>query len=162
MFPGGRPVRRLTVPGDVLAGSVNLRPANQPFLYLADSRALLLHVSPEGPSVGVLAAGVPARTTRLSAKIMTRAAGGPPVEYAFALAPAGATPPPPGADLPDFAPGHLTEWQRLPPMTEGELHLALPAPLEQAHDLYMITRLPEGIEDASWGWATFAGFRLIL
>ncbi|MFZ1469984.1 MAG: DUF6212 domain-containing protein [Paracoccaceae bacterium] len=161
MFPGGRTVRRLMIPGDTLATAVNLRPANQPYLYLADSNALLLHISPGATSVGVLAAGVPDQTTRISTKIMTRAAGGPPIEYAFAVAPA-AGEPVPGADLPAFDPGHITEWQRLMPMIEGELHLDLAAPLLGAHDLYMLTRLPEGVEDASWGWATFTAFRLIL
>lgn len=183
LMPGTTLRRQLLISGEDLAASVNLRPDNQPFLYLADSQALLLHVSPAGFSAGLVAGAVPQGATHLSARIMTRAEAGPPIEYAMGLLPAppagsspGSSPDAPadtsadtgaafalpGRPLPGFAPHHVTQWQRLDPMVESELHLPLPAPLAGPHDLCLMARLPEGVEDASWGWSTFAGIRVLL
>lgn len=172
LMPGVTRLRQLHLSGEDLSAAVNLRPDNQPFLYLADSQALLLHVSPAGLSAGLVAAAVPAGATHLSARIMTRAEAGPPIEYAFGLWPAAEAGAESGAEsgasvlpdgrLPAFAPHHVTQWQRLAAMVESELHLPLPAPLAVPHDLCLMARLPEGVEDASWGWSTFAAIRVLL
>ena len=189
LMPGTTRLRQLHISGEDLSAAVNLRPDHQPFLYLADSQALLLHVSPAGPSAGLVAAAVPPGATHLSARIMTRAEAGPPIEYAMGLVPVPPQEPHeerggepggepegeaggraarpalsvrPGARLPRFAPHHVTQWQRLAAMVESELHLPLPAPLAGPHDLCLMARLPEGVEDASWGWSTFAAIRVLL
>ena len=87
------------------------------------------------PGVAMVAGGV-----------KTEQAIGPVVEYALAAAPVSARPRTAG-NLPEFVPGHVSDWVQLPAATWGEMHLFLPAALSEPHDLYLMTRLAPG-EDA--------------
>lgn len=88
---------------------------------------------------GGLAPGV----VQVSGGVKTEQATGPAVDYALAAAPVAARPRSTG-NLPAFAPGHVSDWLHLPAGKWGELHLFLPAPLAEAHDLYLMTRLAPG------------------
>jgi hypothetical protein len=55
---------------------------------------------------------------------------------------------------PAFARGCMTAWCRLPPLGADLLDLVLPEPVSEPHDLYLMTRLPDG-QTAEWAWATF-------
>jgi hypothetical protein len=69
-------------------------------------------------------------------------ADGPVVEFAYGVAPAR------GAEVtgqaaPTFAPDMVSEWLALKPSEWAEVHLLLPAPLTEDHDLYLMTRVSQ-------------------
>lgn len=77
-------------------------------------------------------------TRRITGSAETKQAAGPNVEYAIAVAPAAAE----GDEtLPPFAEGWISDWTPLAPSQWSELVLFLPAPLEAASDLYLLTRI---------------------
>jgi hypothetical protein len=159
ILPGGSVSGPRLVPLNVMQQAINLTPANRNFRIIEDIAAIQVHVMPRGLSAAVLPRILPPGVTELRARIQTRAELAPRIEYAMAVAPA-ADRHVPGDPLPAFAEGALTAWHPLPPVTEGELHLPLPAPLGGAHDFYMLVRLPPGApETDAWGWSTFSAIR---
>lgn len=79
----------------------------------------------------------------LSGGVKTEAEDGPPVEYAYALSPTASRARSAG-HLPEFAPGMMSDWLRLPPGEWSELHFFLKEPLTELCDLYLLTRIAEG------------------
>lgn len=104
---------------------------------------LMVRPDPQEGSAARLEAALPARVVQVSGGVKTEQAAGPVVEYALGAAPVAARPRS-AATEPDFAPGHRTEWLALEPGRWAELHLFLPAPLAEPHDLYLMTRLAPG------------------
>jgi hypothetical protein len=116
----------------------------------------MIHVMPNVDTAGFLPAAIPSGTTNVNCKIKTLSTAGPEIEYAIAV---GDTNRRHGKIIQgshfDFADMHHTDWQLLPPMENGELHLFFTESLAKEHDLYLITRLPKGKNDNSYGYSTF-------
>ncbi len=96
------------------------------------------------PGVARLNAVAHPGVVHLTGGIKTEAGEGPDVEYAYALAPT-ATRPRAAGHVPEFAPDMTSDWLRLPTASWSELHLFLKAPLTQTCDLYLLSRIPEGV-----------------
>lgn len=165
---------------ELLATAENLTPECEYFKLLDDHDALLIHVLPQGESVGRLRDLVPQGTRHVSATVMTRHNEGPIAEYALAIAPH-------DMDLPrssntsggiveraftrltgrrrqaptisDLEKVTKSEWVRAAPSEEHQLNLFLEEPLPAGHDLYLFTRLAEPNTSADYGWTTFSNIR---
>jgi len=143
---------------DLLGGAVNLvhgAPESEHFKVLPEIDGIQVHPPGKGMSAALLPGALPAGTTQVRARIMTRAKAGPDIEYAMALAPSArrAT----SVDnLPSFRPWAFAGWSCLHAFERSDLFLTVEMPLAEPHDLYLMTRLPMGQHDASWGWATFS------
>ncbi len=112
--------------------------------YSADFGGLMVRPGADGQvQAARLDGGLAAGVAQVSGGVKTEQATGPAVDYALAAAPV-ATRPRSAGTLPAFAPGHVSDWLRLPAGTWGALHLFLPAPLAEDHDLYLMTRLAPG------------------
>ncbi|QUS36183.1 DUF6212 domain-containing protein [Falsirhodobacter algicola] len=122
--------------------------------------ALLVHVLPDTAACGLLTGAALPGMSHAFAGIQTRHPDAPPVEYRMCLAPARLRPRSPGR-LPEIAPGHCSGWVCLAPQEAGQLHILPPAPLEEAHDIYLMTRLPAGQTSNAFGWSTFADIGLL-
>lgn len=151
------PGKRL-IDADSLAGAVNLvhdAPEGEHFKIVPEIDGIQVHPPGKGMSAALLPTALPIGTTRVRARIMTRAKAGPDIEYAMALAPADgrATS---VENLPAFRPWAFAGWSCLSAFERGDLLLTIEMPLDKPHDLYLMTRLPMGQQDASWGWATFS------
>lgn len=126
-------------------------------VWMDMEQALLVH-----PVHGsVTAAHIPALVcpgiAQLRIEVETMHIRSGPISYAVGIAPHAAAP---GKDgLPEFAPGYLSEWLTIAPRDRHAL-LLTPPPPDCPHDLWLMTRLPEGAYDSSWGWATFSGLSL--
>lgn len=154
-LPNHNPVRRRLISAERLSKAENLTPACTVFQFLDDSKALLVHAVPDGPSVARIGASVGVGVSHISASIMTRNEQAPDLDYAIAVAPAQTT-----RDVPQFEPLKRSPWLRLSAMHIGEVHLYLPEPIEATHDLYLMVRPSEGVTDVSWSWSTFFAIAL--
>lgn len=159
LLPNKKKIRKRVVPAPVLAAAENLNPACETFMFLEDHGALLMHVVTTGYAVARLAEVVPEGISHVSATIMTRAEQGPDIDYALAIRPVTERTEV-IASTAVFRPEHVTPWTRLSALEKGELHLYLSGPLDGKHDLYLMTRPSEGVEDISWGWSTFSAITL--
>ncbi|HEX3431270.1 MAG TPA: DUF6212 domain-containing protein [Rhizomicrobium sp.] len=160
VLPNGSTVTRRIVSPEALAEAMNLNPGNDGFLFNRDFRALQVHPFRGGVAAGLLPNSAPKGSRRISAKVITRTDKAPDVEYALALARTGDRST--SGQLPEFPDGMKTDWRRLPPLTQGELHLFLSEPLELPHDLYLMTRLPDDVPRADWAWANFEQVEICL
>lgn len=118
---------------------------------------LLVHPVPDEVTAAQLTALVPPGIGQIRVEVETHHIRSGPVSYAIGIAPYGAAL---GEDgLPEFAPGSQSAWLTIPPCDRHALTLTPTAP-DRPHDLWLMTRLPEGAHDSSWGWATFSGLSL--
>lgn len=124
-----------------------------------DGSAVMVHVLTDRTACGVLAGVALPGTRHVTATAMTRHADGPEVDYQIALVPRqpGGIP---GGALPALDPALASGWVRLRPMQQAQLHVMPAEPLGVIHDLYMMTRLPEGATSNAFGWSTFANIGL--
>jgi hypothetical protein len=56
----------------------------------------------------------------------------------------------------------MSSWVVLEAQHVGEVHLPLAAPLDEPHDLHLLTRLVDQPGDGAWCWATFDRIRITL
>ena len=143
MAHGADPVDRWLLGRSVMTAAVARADEGWWVGYSDDFGGLMVRPGPEDGSAarleGVLARGV----AQISGGVKTEQTSGPMVEYALGVSPVSSRPRS-GGSAPDFAPGHCTAWLALPPGKWAELQLFLPAPLEEPHDLYLMTRLAPG------------------
>lgn len=148
---GGRPEPRWMIGRSLLERAEPVATDPEAVRFSTELGGLL--VCP-GPEAAVAAARLPgacrAGVQRITGGAETKQAEGPAVEYALAVAPAGAAGP---AGLPEFAPGWRSDWVRLQPAQWSELRLFLPEPLEARADLYLLTRRAAAAEGAGEGTA---------
>jgi len=120
----------------------------------------MVHVMAEGIATAVLPNVARVGTVSVSSSIYSRSEKSPEIEYAIALAPVEQRPKP-DTELPDFSPNFFSDWSIMSALVEGELHVVLPTPVREPHDIYLMTRLPEGQNDISYGWSSFFNINLI-
>ena len=147
------PTRRID--GIELLRAINLDTLVQDMQTVHGAPALLVHVMPDRVTCGILPETVGGARV-VSADIMTWSAKGPLVDYAIGVLPAGLRPRQPGV-LPEFPEGFHSGWVRMKPMRAGQVTLILPDLPGDAHDLYLMTRLPPGTTSNAWGWSGFSG-----
>lgn len=157
-LPTGDVARTRKLPTEFLERAVNLSPENEEFAYLAEERAVRVHVLASGVALGAIYDALQHGATSISCSILTRAEQGPDIEYAMAVAPVEHRSK--IAKKPDLSNYNTTLWRVLPPAFEGQLFMDFDAPLDGSHDVYLLTRLPEGVNDARWGWSTFFNFEV--
>lgn len=149
------PAQLYPLPSDVLARAETCHRDRVGWRDL--EQALLVHPVPDAVTAAQLTALIPPGIGRIRAEVETRHIRSGPISYAMGIAPHGA---PLGEDgLPEFAPGCKSAWLTIPPRERHALTLTPPAP-DCPYDLWLMTRLPEGAHDSSWGWAMFSGLRL--
>ncbi len=149
-----RPLRKRVLDAETLHETINLVPDNPHFRVLPENDALLVHPMGGAVSAAVVPGALAATAALIRAQILTRSAEAQDIEYAMAIAPADLRPAP-GEALPPFSEDAVTGWVRLPPQETGDLLLPVTTPLDGPHDLYLMTRLPKGGNDASHALATF-------
>lgn len=123
----------------------------------ADTEALLVHALEDRMAGAVLSSIALTGARHLYADIRTYHHNASEVEYRIALAPAGVRSP---GVLPDFATDMASDWVRMSPMEDGQVHLFLPKPLDRPCDIYLLTRLPEQGRSNNYAWSTFANLSL--
>lgn len=160
-LPSGRTATRRAISREVLERAVSLNGATKHFGYRADHDVLQVHVIPGKVAVGLLPGLLGAPVISIASRISTIAAKAKDIEYRMAVAPAGkrATS---LETLPKFAAGWITDWTRLAALETGNLEIAFEPPLDGPHDLYLMTRLADGVTDSSWGWSTFSSLSVTL
>lgn len=144
---------------DTLATTINLETLNDTLPLFEAPDALVVHVMPQRIACGILPGLALSGMRQISATLLTRHADAPPVEYQLALLPRDRRPNKPGT-LPDFDPQYCSGWIRLAPQEEGQAHVIPAKPLETLHDIYLMTRLPEGHDSNAYGWSTFSNLSL--
>lgn len=123
----------------------------------ADTEALLVHALEDRMAGAVLSSIALPGARHLYADIRTYHHNASEVEYRIAVAPAGVRSP---GVLPDFAADMASDWVRMSPMEDGQVHLFLPKPLDRPCDIYLLTRLPEQGRSNAYAWSTFANLSL--
>jgi len=111
---------------------------------LASRGRILVHPFGTQPTVARLVDACPPGTRRIVADVETDNELAEIVEYGLAL--------PQGGDTSDSL--ATIEWQPVPPKVRGTVQLDLPAPLEHRGDLYLLTRMPQGLPP-HYAWAQF-------
>ncbi|SIQ90908.1 hypothetical protein SAMN05421641_11744 [Paracoccus thiocyanatus] len=144
---------------DSLATAINLETLHDTLPMFQSGDALLVHVLPDLTACGVLAGLALPGMRQVFASILTRHPEAPPVEYQLALLPQDQRPHLPGR-LPAFDPALASGWIRLQPEEEGQAHVLPPGPLDGPHDIYLMTRLPQGHSSNHYGWSTFSNICL--
>lgn len=156
---GSRQPRVRILDSLILAQAEDLTPDSQHSSYLAEKKAVLVHPMTQGVSMMRIADGIPAGTVHVDARIHTQADQASVIEYALGIAPSSqrsvASEPVQTEEM-----SSSTPWVGLGPQEPGELHLPFAEPLEDGHDLYLMTRLAVQPGDNSWGWATFSRIRV--
>jgi hypothetical protein len=153
-LPVGNHLHARVVAANELARAENMNADNAHFRFIPDLTALQVHPeSGGGVAAGRLVRALGAGAARVRARVHTRHAEAAEIEYALGVMPSGSMMPAPEMP-PTFARGCMTAWCRLPPLGADQLDLALPEPVSEPHDLYLMTRLPDG-QTAEWAWATF-------
>ena len=124
-----------------------------------DGSSIQLHPVGGHVSQARLPAVCPRGLARLEAVVRTECPQGPWVEYAMALAPAGAPLTLTRERAIEQTPNAIltTDWVRLAPNTLGTLMLAPEAPLGEPCDLHIATRMPPNTSDA-YAWARWRNF----
>lgn len=123
----------------------------------ADTEALLVHALEDRMAGAVLSSIALPGARHLYADIRTYHHNASEVEYRIALAPAAVRSP---GVLPDFATDMASDWVRMSPMEDGQVHLFLSKPLDRPCDIYLLTRLPEQGRSNAYAWSTFANLSL--
>lgn len=149
-------LRRLVSEALTVAFDMNAPASSLPLQ--PDTTALLVHVLPDRVAGGVLTDIALPGVHHIRADVRTWHGKGPIVEYGMALLPRSARRPSGG--MPEIEPRFASDWVRLAPMEDGQVHLILPAPLDDPHDLYLLARLAEGVRSNAYGWSTFANVSL--
>lgn len=140
-----------------LAGAVNLDTLRCD-MRLQDSDALLVHILPDRMAAAILRlADTGAR--QISATICTQHRNGPQIEYAIAVLPVRMRPTTPGAE-PDFPDSLHSGWVRIRPMRPSKATLIIDEPLDEACDVYLMTRLVPGQTSDAYGWSTFSNLTI--
>ena len=147
------PLRR--VEGRDLLRAINLDTLAQDMGSVHGGDALLVHVLTDRVACAILPEAV-AGVRKISIDVLTSNAKGPVVDYAIAVLPAALRPRSPRA-LPEFPPEFHSGWMRVKPMRAGQVTLILPDLSGEAHDLYLMTRLPPGDARNDYGWSGFSG-----
>lgn len=150
------PLRR--VDGRDLFGAINLASLQQDMGRVYGGEALLVHVMPDAVACAILPEMV-AGVRQVSVDVLTHHPKGPVVDYAIAVLPPALRPRQRGR-VPEFPDGYHSGWVRLRPMRAGQVTLILPDLPGVAHDLYLMTRLPEGAKVNAYGWSGFSGLVL--
>lgn len=159
ILPVGGKNRLRRVLGENLTTARDMNDSSQMLQLQQNTSALLVHVL-EDRLAGAILSGVALPGARhIYADVQTYHADAPPVEYQIALAPHSAHRPHDG-EAPVFRPQFASDWVRLAPQEDGQVHLILPEPLDQPCDVYMLTRLPKGVVSNCFGWSTFANLTL--
>ncbi len=138
-----------------LLRAINLETLTQDMGAVHGGDGLLVHVLPDRVACAILPAAV-AGVRKISVNVLTSNAKGPVVDYAIAVLPAALRPKSPRA-LPEFPPEYHSGWTRLKPMRAGQVTLILSDLPGEAHDLYLMTRLPPGDTRNDYGWSGFSG-----
>lgn len=125
---------------------------------LDDSASLLVHVDPKLTKCAVLPGIALPGVRQVSGRIHTRHPKGPAVEYCLALLPQSRRTSQSG--LPHFDPKLSSGWICLQPDEGGQATVLAPEALKEPHDIYMLTRLPNGTNTNEYGWSTFSDIRL--
>lgn len=123
--------------------------------YLNDKAALLVHPKPTGICVAKLENCFRSGARQISATIQTVSKEGPTIEYAIALANSKDSEARSG-EMPMFQEGFHSEWIRIEAMRQSNIQLYLPYTLDEATDIYLMTRMPLDANDCSHAWATFS------
>lgn len=144
---------------DMLATAINLDTLRDTVPLFDSGEALLVHVLPERTACGILQGLAMPGMRKILATLLTRHADAPPVEYQLTLLPQDQRPHQPGR-LPVFDSTRSSGWIRLQPKEEGQAHILLSEPLDSPHDIYLMTRLPQGYSSNHCGWSTFSNICL--
>lgn len=159
VLPVGGQNRLRRVLGEALTTARDLNDTNQMMQLQQNTSALLVHVL-EDRLAGAILSGVALPGARhIYADVRTYHGDAPPVEYQIAVAPHSLYRPLEG-EVPSFKAQYASDWVRLAPQEDGQVHLFLPEPLDQHYDVYMLTRLPNGLRNNHFGWSTFANLTL--
>jgi len=124
--------------------------------FVADESGVLVHPSGTTPTIARLERAVPKGARHVWASVRTAHPEAAPVDYAIAVLPSDAAPA--RRTKPEFRREFSSDWVTLPADTKGEVHLFLPAPLSAPGDLYLATRLGEGVSNA-FAWSIFSRIR---
>lgn len=157
--PQGSTAPMRLVPPSVLAGAVNLKTGRPDLEFLNEAGALQVHVAQNELAAGVLRSLCAAGLRQVTARIETSHESGPEIEYALAVLPRGKRSGTTTTRF-DFDAGRFSGWVRLAPLVTGDLRLEIPDGLEEEGDLYMLTRLPEGVQRIDHGWSRFSNLVL--
>lgn len=143
MAHGADPVGRWLLGRSVMTAAVAQAADRGAVEYSELITGLMVRPDPEDITSARLEGALAPGVHHVAGGVKTEQHTGPVVEYALAAAPVAARPRSAGS-RPDFDPGLRTEWLALPAGRWAELHLFLPAPLTESHDLYLLTRLAPG------------------
>lgn len=144
-----------------LRTTINLDNLSVDLPIFETDQAIQIHVVPDKIACGIVPGVAVPGTSRVQADLQTLHPDGPVIEYSLALFPERARPVEPGK-LPDFDPIYSSGWVSLKGDEKGQVHIILPNPLSQRHDVYLMTRLPDGQTDNAFGWSTFTNLCLFL
>lgn len=148
------PLNRRVLSREQLMAARHLDGGRESCRYLEDIGALLVHPAPRQDACALLADAIPAGATSVMARARTADPRPADIEYRIAIAPAAARPLA-ATEPPEFPAEVATPWTRLRAEEAADLWLAWPEPLAEPHDLYLITRMADDIENCEWAWATF-------
>lgn len=151
------PLQPRPMPRDVLAHAAPAIPGQKRATWFDLEQALIVHPVPEDISAAILPALLPPGEHQISVEIETLHLRGPEICYAIGVAPSDA--PRDAHGLPDFARGCLSDWRSIPARERHGLVLA-PPPAARPQDLWLMTRLADGVTDSSWAWASFGALSL--
>lgn len=154
MQKGGKGLLRRVVPDD-MHRAVNTMTMTADVPYIAENRALQVHVLADRTACAYLRGVVTTGAQQIFTRVLTRHEKGPVVEYAIAIHDRTRRPSLPGT-IPHFVPEMKSGWVRIKPGVEGQVHLVLDEPLDRDCDLYLMTRLPEGNSVTDFGWSSFS------
>lgn len=159
ILPVGGKNRLRRVLGETLTTARDMNNPSSSMSLHRDTGALLVHVL-EDRLAGAILSGVALPGARhVRADIRTYHPDAPRIEYRLALV-AHSPHPRHAGEIPAFEPQLTSDWVCLAPEEDGQVHLILAEPLEQPCDVYMLTRLPDGVQSNSYGWSTFANLTL--
>ncbi|WP_158529920.1 DUF6212 domain-containing protein [Paracoccus sediminilitoris] len=159
ILPIGGRNRLRRVLGETLTMARDLNNLSQTMTLQPDSSALLVHVLEDRTAGGILSGVALPGARHIYADIRTFHGSANDIEYRIALSPTSDRPSQSG-DLPNFKPHLVSEWVRMAPLEDGQVHLVLPNSLDMPCDVYLLTRLPEGVRSNAYGWSTFANLTL--
>ena len=155
VIPVGGTDRLRRVERDVLATTLDYSDLSRCMPLAQSGDAVTIHVLEGLTACGLLSGvGLPG-ARQVMATVCTRHAEGPEIEYQMALFPRQSRVEQTG-QLPKFELSHCSQWVRLPAMEEGQVHIMLPEPLDEPHDIYLLTRLCGDRQTNAYGWSTFS------
>lgn len=159
--PDERPVRQKLIDATLLATVEDLTPASQYSRFIPEEGIVVVHPMEDGESVMRLAAALSAGAIHVVAEVSSGSESAADIEYALGMAPA-ATLSDVAGPASQSAPAVMSGWVRLSALEVGEVHLPIPAPLDEAHDLFLMTRLAERPGNPAFAWARFNRIRMTI